>query len=67
MSKRILGRPPKQYCILCTKEIKIKDKKFTIAIDRPVRKDIVVHRVCNRKMSEKDKKTAIKQHIGEYL
>lgn len=67
MSRRTIGRPPRRYCILCTKEIKSTDKTFLMAMDRPVRIDMVVHRGCYRKSTEKKTKTAIKQHIGEYL
>lgn len=50
-------------CILCDKIIKKNQKTFRIAIEKPVRIDIVVHRACSKKTSEKDIKRAVKQHI----
>ena len=66
MSRR-RGRPKKIYCILCKKEVKKADKKRIVAVDRPVRIDILVHRNCLKNSDEKQLKSAIKQHISPLL
>ena len=66
MSRR-RGRPRKIYCILCENEVKKTDKKWVVAIDRPIRLDIPVHRECFEKTNEKSLKSAVKQHIKGIL
>lgn len=50
-------------CILCGEEVRKDDNKWMLAVDKPVRLDIVVHRKCFQKNDEKAVKNAVKQHI----
>lgn len=56
-----------KVCILCEKEIKRWHKKFIIAIEKPRRLDIYVHRHCFKKFDKNAIKTAVKQHIMAVL
>jgi hypothetical protein len=62
MTKR-RGRPKESDCILCGKKIKKDDKKFCVAMEKPIRLDIIVHRECYQKTSENELKTAIKENF----
>ena len=63
MTRRVIGRPPKIYCLTCEKEIKKKDKKFIVAIDRPIYLNLLLHLKCYKKIDEKTLNNAVKQHI----
>lgn len=56
-------RSRKIVCILCEKVVRKDQKKFMIAVEKPVRIDLTVHRKCFQKNDENSIKTAIKQHI----
>lgn len=50
-------------CVLCGKVVRKDQKKFTLAVERPVRLDLTVHRRCFQKNDENSRKIAIKQHL----
>ena len=47
-------------CILCGKVVRKDQKKFMLAVEKPVRLDLTVHRRCFQKNDEISKKTDIK-------
>lgn len=53
----------KIMCILCGKVVRKDQKKFMVAVEKPVRIDLTVHRRCFQKNDENSVKMAIKQHI----
>lgn len=61
MTKR--KRKGKVMCVLCGKIVRKDQKKFVLAVERPVRLDLIVHRICFRKNDENSRKIAIKQHL----
>lgn len=63
MTRRVIGRPPKVYCLTCEEEIKKTDRKFQVAIDRPIYLNLLLHLKCYKKIDEKTLNNAIKQHI----
>ena len=56
-------RKGKVMCIICGKEVKKAHKKWMLAIEKPVRIDLIVHRKCFQKNDENTIKNAVKQHI----
>ena len=67
MTKRTFGRSSKQYCLICEKEIERMDKKFQIAVDRPIYLNIFLHQKCYKKTDEKSLENAVKRHIYSIL
>ena len=53
----------KVMCILCEKVVRKDQRKFMVAVEKPVRIDLTVHRKCFQKNDENSVKKAIKQHI----
>lgn len=53
----------KIICVLCGKVVRKDQKKFMLAVEKPVRLDLTVHRRCFQKNDENSRKIAIKRHL----
>ena len=53
----------KIICVLCGKVVRKDQKKFTLAVEKPVRLNLTVHRKCFQENDENSRKIAIKQHL----
>ena len=63
MKSRVPKKKGQVMCILCGKMIRKNQKMFILAVDRPVRLDLEVHRKCFQNNDENSRKNAVKQHI----